>query len=352
MASSPHWPASAFDSRKLLSSPVFLSPSSPRSPRLARTAESRPSLPPAATTLKALEHWVRHELRQLPFDAKAERLAVYRHCFNRIIGSLPAHGPLLAEIKKEYDRQVDDDPRGGSAARNLATLHPLQLPSSYYEAEWRRAKAEADLVALQRDRLQRLCADLRVGCTDARSRVHAAGVAMSVGKKKKTSAPIVPAATDGGAAGGGGPSSAAGFPPAAANSGAELDLEGTIGSSAAIVNDAMEAEIGAELQGLQVRLRALEARMMGAGRAASRTVQGGKALRIQLEEIEQAARSELQARRAAAPAGEAAAADAPLAARAKELSAALKMARTQEKHVHEISRMLEPNWEEPEPPSP
>ena len=107
----------------------------PNSPRLARIHPSQvpaaapryeappPRLPaplprpPEMQALQALETWLRNEIAPMP-AATPHRLLAFRHAFNEVIAQLPAHGPMLAEIKKEYERALDMAANGGpSAAR-------------------------------------------------------------------------------------------------------------------------------------------------------------------------------------------------------------------------------------------
>ena len=92
-------------------------------------------------TLRALEHYLSDSVAGIPRGAP-ERLHAYRYVFTALIGQLPAHGPLLSEVKMEYDAAIESGSKLQPPHAGQRTLHPLQLPSSYYEREMRRAKGE------------------------------------------------------------------------------------------------------------------------------------------------------------------------------------------------------------------
>ena len=55
--------------------------------------------------LHSLELYVK-ELRGLK-RGSAERLHAFQHVFSMLIKNLPAHGPLLAEVKREYEQTME-----------------------------------------------------------------------------------------------------------------------------------------------------------------------------------------------------------------------------------------------------
>ena len=147
-----------------------------------------PAMSPQMKGLRAIETWLRNELAPLP-RAAPERLAAFRHVFNELIAQLPAHGPLLAEVKHEYEAALEaasglrvvgqgsGEARVPSSppSRALSNLHPLQMPAAYYEAKWRRCQSDLALASAQRQRLRRVVRLLRGGCVEAAQRVSAAG---------------------------------------------------------------------------------------------------------------------------------------------------------------------------------
>jgi len=122
-------------------------------PAVTYPVSPRSSIPPPAPnveTVRALEHYLGETVAGVPRGAP-ERLQAYRYVFTALIGQLPGHGPLLAEVKAEYDATIEairtlQAPQSGQGA-----LHPLQLPTAYYEREMQRAKKE---LARTRDRVK------------------------------------------------------------------------------------------------------------------------------------------------------------------------------------------------------
>lgn len=181
-----------------------------------RSLHKAESQSPGLASLRALEHYAHQEVNRLPPNS-IERTNAYRHIFNQIIATLPAHGPLLAEIKLHYERALEaanaaaarparpsfrgDDhatppsaappadaftpgspgspspnavlsfsPSHGtgigtgirlgatsaaeSSAAVLRATHPLQYPASYYEAQWRKTQWEVQLRTREVARLE------------------------------------------------------------------------------------------------------------------------------------------------------------------------------------------------------
>ena len=174
-------------------------------------ARSSPRQHPSSNlaTLQALEHYAEHEISRLPLNAP-ERTSAYRHLFASLIAILPAHGPLLAEVKRHYEfvldaaaaansngfhspgrapasyEQAEKDSyagsgvpsppslaslrssplpplasrpeEGGAGSPALRLVHPLQYPASYYEAKWQAAESESAKrgreLQLQRDEMR------------------------------------------------------------------------------------------------------------------------------------------------------------------------------------------------------
>ena len=126
-------------------------------------------------TLRALEHYLSDSVAGIPRGAP-ERLHAYRYVFTALIGQLPAHGPLLSEVKMEYDAAIESGSKVQPPHAGQRTLHPLQLPSSYYEREMRRAKRELTRTREEALALQRVLARTRARAAEARSRTQAAGL--------------------------------------------------------------------------------------------------------------------------------------------------------------------------------
>ena len=126
-------------------------------------------------TLRALEHYLSDSVAGIPRGAP-ERLHAYRYVFTALIGQLPAHGPLLSEVKMEYDAAIESGSKLQPPHAGQRTLHPLQLPSSYYEREMRRAKGELARTREEALALQRVLARTRARAAEARSRTQAAGL--------------------------------------------------------------------------------------------------------------------------------------------------------------------------------
>ena len=76
-------------------------------------------------TLRALEHYLSDSVAGIPRGAP-ERLHAYRYVFTALIGQLPAHGPLLSEVKMEYDAAIESGSKVQPPHAGQRTLHPLQ----------------------------------------------------------------------------------------------------------------------------------------------------------------------------------------------------------------------------------
>ena len=152
-----------------------------RSPPRPSPATARPQQPvrprggEGLETLRALEHYLSDSVAGMPRGAP-ERLHAYRYVFTALIGQLPAHGPLLSEVKMEYDAAIESGSKVQPPQAGQRTLHPLQLPSAYYEREMRRAKGELARTRDEALTLQRVLACTRARAAEARSRTHAAGL--------------------------------------------------------------------------------------------------------------------------------------------------------------------------------
>ena len=153
-----------------------------RSPPRQIPATARPQQPPVRQrggegleTLRALEHYLSDSVAGMPRGAP-ERLQAYRYVFTALIGQLPAHGPLLSEVKMEYDAAIESGSKVQPPQAGQRTLHPLQLPSAYYEREMRRAKGELARTRDEALALQRVLARTRARAAEARSRTQAAGL--------------------------------------------------------------------------------------------------------------------------------------------------------------------------------
>ena len=152
-----------------------------RSPPRPSPATARPQQPvrprggEGLETLRALEHYLSDSVAGMPRGAP-ERLHAYRYVFTALIGQLPAHGPLLSEVKMEYDAAIESGIKVQPPHAGQRTLHPLQLPSAYYEREMRRAKGELARTRDEALALQRVLARTRARAAEARSRTHAAGL--------------------------------------------------------------------------------------------------------------------------------------------------------------------------------
>ena len=152
-----------------------------RSPPRQSPATARPQQPvrqrggEGLETLRALEHYLSDSVAGMPRGAP-ERLHAYRYVFTALIGQLPAHGPLLSEVKMEYDAAIESGIKVQPPHAGQRTLHPLQLPSAYYEREMRRAKGELARTRDEALALQRVLARTRARAAEARSRAQAAGL--------------------------------------------------------------------------------------------------------------------------------------------------------------------------------
>ena len=297
-----YWCSSQADLRGLMSVPVKdrrtntlapLTPRTPRSPRTPRTPGSGP-----LAELAALEHFVRQELARLPHDSP-QRLVAFRHVFSRMIAALPAHGPLLAAVKQEYERALDEPGQASSSSMlqtaHLSTIHPLMLPASYYEARMRRAEADLELAHIQCKRLSKLVHVMRGGCIDAVRRVHEAGVPCDDGERAavriRAANPLPPSPPP--------------FPRKVHPG--EPVLPGELLQT---VTEEMEATIDSEMQELRERLDALEARVSEAGRVAQRGQQSTTVARMAVEELVEAAVEQVKVFKAASEDGSAAKAEA------------------------------------------
>ncbi len=239
---------------------------------------SPPKLPtsPAVERLRALEEYVRAELAPLPRNS-SHRLTAFRHVFNCLIAALPGHGPLLAEVKAEYEKTIESlASSSSSAAVNnppshlLLPTHPLQLPASYYEAEWRRAQAELNLAKSQVARLQKVVRRLRTGCREATRRAQCAGLLAppaSARREEEDYAAIEAAeARDRELADAG-------------------DAEAAERVSRAVVSEEAEAQIDLEIAMLRRQLGVLEQRVGGATRLSQLGKQAVVAARCTVEEV-------------------------------------------------------------------
>ena len=120
------------------------SPRSVQSPSAERPMP-RPAPPivgSGADTLRGLKHYMA-DVASLP-RGTPERLQAYRYVFTALIGQLPAHGPLLSEVKAEYDATIENVRTLQPPLRGQKTLHPLQLPTAYYERELLRARKSVE----------------------------------------------------------------------------------------------------------------------------------------------------------------------------------------------------------------
>ena len=357
-----YWGSSEVDMRVLMSVPFL-----PNSPRLARIHPSQvpaaapryeappPRLPaplprpPEMQALQALETWLRNEIAPMP-AATPHRLLAFRHAFNEVIAQLPAHGPMLAEIKKEYEWALDMAANGGPSAarpdppplRPLPPLHPLQMPAAYYEQQWRRCQNELNLVKSQRQRLRRMVKSLRGGAIEAVDRLQYAG-----GEKTQTPSSPGPGGMmstassqswRGGGSGGGGAYPTIRedeeaddlFGDANDDDRGEADPEAAQAHAHSVVNHEMELEVEREVVNLYNMIEALESRVLRAGRITEMLSQSSLASRLQLED---------ELSKAAAEA-EAAPKDEEVTRRASALSVLLKMLRTQEQQVSDAKKLL------------
>ena len=262
-------PPKFFD-RKFLSPPKRLAPASPSA------SASLPQSPRASAIVgshaAALETFIRQKLAPLGPNAP-ERLVAFRHAFNEIIGRLPTFGPLLAEIKLEYERALDNataDVLGGGLLRGgamsgamqprlLHGLHPLQLPSSFYESQWRYRGELCELAKVQMARQQQLITAQRAACAEVLLRLTAIGALEAPPAPRGTAAPALTAAVP--------------------------SIEAALAESLAVVNDQLEATVGAELERLRERLSLLEMRATTAARVSDRVTLASKEARVQLERI-------------------------------------------------------------------
>lgn len=302
---SAYWRTAEADLRALASVPVMLKsprrfgdsqlsfadqPPSPRMlPRIALPANV-PSMPPrtAGTTelaqLRALETWLRNDVAPLPRSAP-ERLQSFRYAFDELISQLPAHGPLLAQVKLEYEHALrvaagqkganslpkSEPPRpAGSSqatARPLETLHPLQMPAAYYEAQWRSCKDELSLVKSQRQRLRRMVRRLRTGAVEVIQRLHTAGA--EPGSEHATVA---------------GPAVADLAELADTDDEVEPNTDRALARSQQVVSAQTEDAVEVESNRMRDRLLVTEIRLVSAGRLAQRAAQGSMSARVKLEE--------------------------------------------------------------------
>ena len=245
------------------------------------------------------------------------------------------HGPLLAQVKVEYERNLTASQHGDHLVdpfmplHHLRPLHPLQLPASYYEARWREANQEVQLLRLQRKRLRTMVRKLRTGCVDALGRLEQANRG---GEHPSTQRAANAAMQDAGGDGG------ASTPPRwllsdyfehpAGDGGLATDPERAITASRAVVNEEVEAAVDAELAQLRERLGVLELRLTAAVRVAQRSAQGSMAARCMLEEIVEESVSQADARGGSSP-----------------THVLLRMLRVLEQQVGETRRLLESKWD-------
>ena len=151
------------------------SPRSVQSPSAERPLP-RPAPPivgSGADTLRGLKHYMA-DVASLP-RGTPERLQAYRYVFTALIGQLPAHGPLLSEVKAEYDATIENVRTLQPPLRGQKTLHPLQLPTAYYERELLRARKELDRTRVEALTLQRSTRRQRAVVSEVCQRAQLAG---------------------------------------------------------------------------------------------------------------------------------------------------------------------------------
>ncbi len=134
----------------------------------------------AKAVVRSLEAYLR-ETRKLP-RGSTERLHAYRHVFSTIIAALPAHGPLLADVKAEYEATVS-----ALSARNPAKeplpndwpdarrVHPLKLPAQYYQHALETCEVELESSHAQANALRRMVNELRIQRADGEERMRGRG---------------------------------------------------------------------------------------------------------------------------------------------------------------------------------
>ena len=362
-----YWATAQADLRMLAAVPILRSPrnadysmpgppllgaSSPRGsrtngmlPRVALPATVSP-LPPTnpggsepMRALHALEQWLKSELAPLPRDAP-ERFAAHQHVFSELIAQLPAHGPLLAEIKRAYDAALHDatagkPPAAGAAGasdsalaeklmgevapRPLQNLHPLQLPAAYYETQWRRVSDELALVKSQRQRLRRMVRKLRAVSVEGIHRLHAAGSSDSHAMSEAASAAraaleeLEELKDD-------------------ADDKPQTDPDKALAAARAVVSVQTEEAVEHEINKLREQLMVTDIRVGSAARLSHRLAQGSLAARLHLEEEVKKANAEMEDFPAAEP-----------IRRAEALAVLLKMLQQQDEQIgHCIKLLAEP----------
>ena len=105
----------------------------------------------------------------LPRDSG--RMQAVRAAFEVLLGELPAHGPLLRQVQREYETVLGT----GSMCDPVHTLKPdhrLLLPGPYYQSELKRAEANLRVAISHGPRLRKMVRKLRVGCAEATVRLH------------------------------------------------------------------------------------------------------------------------------------------------------------------------------------
>lgn len=239
--------------------------------------------------LHALERWLRDELDPLP-QGVPERLVAFRHIFSEIIAQLPAHGPLLAEIKREYETVLQAATTGREAAHNVApqasqlvgslphrplhTLHPLQMPAAYYEAQWRRCQDELALAKSQRQRLRRIVRKLRAVSVEGIHRLYAAGssdagAASEASKATRAALEELDELED--------------EPDESATAGV-ADPDTALAAARAVVSAQTEDAVDLEVNKLREQLMVTDVRVGSAARFSSRAAHGARAAVALLDE--------------------------------------------------------------------
>ena len=324
-APGPHWRASTFDQRKLQSSPVFL----PKSPGRVQPLPKSPRRERELSALAALQAFTRSEIARLPHNSP-ERMEVARHIFSELIATLPAHGPLLAEVKQQYESVLEakagtallgksegqskpTSPRSPTSSRPLRSLPPLQLPAAYYESQWRQVQAELELARMQGTRALNLARATRNACLNASTTLHVAGMR-----------PVTPAT----------PSDTMPQYGTACDATSPLEM-------LASITEALEDAVDVELATLQERLQMLQMRSMSAGQTVARASCSSTTAVGMVEDLIDQANEE--AKLLAAEPGAAR----RVAERSEALRALHKVLLTQEMDIKAVSTLLTPGWELP-----
>ena len=155
------------------------------SPRARTAVQPLPAAPSAEQDrfelLKALERRLEQEGSSLAASPTLHRMSAVRHAFDLLVAQLPAHGPLLRQVQREFEMV----PAGGvpEPMHELLPDHRLLLPGSYYQSELRRAEANLRVVQSHGPRLRRMVRQLRVGCAEARVRLLPFGQVSAVARE-------------------------------------------------------------------------------------------------------------------------------------------------------------------------